>query len=811
MDTLLQDLRYAARRLVKAPTFTVVVLLTLALGIGANTAVFSVVNGVLLRPLPYREPDQLVTINHYYPSLNNLEAPVSVPGFADYRDRTRMFSGVAVRAGWSPNLTGRGEPERLMGARVSALYFPTLGVPAAMGRALLPEEDQQGRNRVVVLSDALARRLYGDSRGVVGSTMQLNGESYEVVGVMPPTFRDPFGKAAELWTPLALTPDQLSTTARTNEWLNLVARVKPGVTLDRARAEMSTLAAQLKRESPDSYPEDWTLTVTTLNERATGQVRPALLILLGAVGFVLLIGCANVANLLLARAATRLKEVAIRTALGANRWQVVRQLLTESVLLALVGGLVGLGLAYLGVKALVALNPTNLPRVEELRIDGPVMAFTLVISLVTGVLFGLAPALQTSRTNLRDTLNESARGATADRGGRNVRRALVVSELALALTLLVGAGLLIRSFARLQRVEPGFDPRNVLTMTLSLPQSKYASDTQQLAFFDQALPRVAAVPGVEAVGATSELPFGGGWSTGTFQIEGLQLAPDQPGPWGDIRTINPDFFRALRVPMIKGRTFTDRDGPSAPRVAIVDEEMVRRYWPREDPIGKRLAFSGPPGEAPEWIEVVGVVGHTMHEGLDAEARVQLYLPYRQQPGGMMSLAIRTTGDPLGSVNAVRDAIRSVDRDQPLSQIRTMEQLVDASVGQRRLSMLLLGLFSGIALLLASVGIYGVMSYTVTQRSREIGVRMALGAERRSVLGLVLRQGMALTLVGVGVGLVASFGLTRLIESQLYAVRATDPATFGAVALLLIAIAALATLIPALRATRVDPVIALRQE
>jgi putative ABC transport system permease protein len=811
MDTLLQDLRYAARRLVKAPTFTAVVLLTLALGIGANTAVFSVVNAVLLRPLPYREPDQLVTINHFYPSLNNLEAPVSVPGFADYRDRTHVFSGVAVTAGWSPNLTGRGEPERLMGARVSGLYFPTLGVPAATGRALLPEEDQQGRNRVVLLSHALARRLYGDSRGVVGSTMQLNGESYEIVGVMPASFRDPFGRAAELWTPLALAPDQLASTARTREWLNLVARVKAGVTLDRARAEMSTLASQLKREYPDSYPEDWTLKVTTLGERTTGNIRPALLVLLGAVGFVLLIGCANVANLLLARAASRLKEVAIRTALGANRWQVVRQLLTESVLLALVGGVAGLGLAYLGVRALVALNPTNLPRVEELRIDGPVMAFTLVVSLVTGVLFGLAPALQTSRTNLRDTLNESARGATADRGGRNVRRALVVSELALALTLLVGAGLLIRSFARLQRVEPGFDPRNVLTMTLSLPQSKYASDTQQLAFFDQALPRVAAVPGVEAVGATSVLPFGGGWSTAGFQIEGLELAPDQPGPWGDTRFINPNFFRALRVPLIKGRTFTDQDGPSAPRVAVVDEEMVRRYWPKEDPIGKRIAFGGPPGEAPEWIEVVGVVGHTMHEGLDAEARVQVYLPYRQQPGGMMSLAVRTTGNPLASVNAVREAIRSVDRDQPLSEVRTMEQLVDASVGQRRLSMLLLALFSGIALLLASVGIYGVMSYTVAQRSREIGVRMALGAERRSVLGLVLRQGMALTLVGVAVGLVASFALTRLIESQLYAVQATDPATFAAVALLLVAIAALATLVPAMRATRVDPVVALRQE
>jgi len=737
MNTFLQDLRYGARRLVAAPAFTTVVVLTLALGIGANTAVFSVVNAVLLRPLPYREPERLVTINHFYPSLNSLEAPVSAPGFVDYRDRTRVFSGVAVQAGWAPNLTGRSDPERLNGTRVSALYFSTLGVPAAHGRTLLPEEDQPGRNRVVVLSDGLWRRLFAASPGAVGSTIQLNGETYEVVGVMPPGFRDFFGRATELWSPLALPPERYSSNERTSEWLNLTARLKLGTSEQQAAAEMATLASQLKRQYPDSYPPDWTLTVKRLDEVATGKIRPALLVLLGAVGFVLLIGCANVANLLLGRAATRLKEVAIRTALGASRWRVVRQLLVESLLLALAGGAAGLLLAYAGVRALVVMNPTNLPRAEEIGVDATVMLFTLGISLFTGVLFGLVPALQTSNASLRETLSESARGSTADRAGRNVRRALVVAEVALALTLLVGAGLLIQSVARLQRVEPG--------------------------------------------------------------------------PWGDIRLVSPDFFQALRVPLRRGRVFTDQDGPATMPVAVVDDEMVRRYWPNEDPIGKRLAFGAPPGEPTRWITVVGVVGHTKHEGLDADARVQLYLPYRQAGANAMAIAVRTTGDPLAAASAVRAAVHAVDRDQPLSQVRSMAELLEASVGQRRLSMLLLGLFSAIALVLSAVGIYGVMSYSVAQRTREIGVRMALGAARTSVLGLVLRQGVVLTLAGVAAGVLASLALNRLLASQLYAVRATDPATFLIVAALLTGVATLACLLPALRATRVDPVVALRQE
>ncbi len=811
MDTLLHEIRYSARRLIKSPGFSTIVILTLALGIGANTAIFSVVNAVLLRPLPYRDPGRLVTVEHHYPSLNALQAPVSAPGFVDYRDRTHVFDGVAVQSSWSVNLTGAGDPERLRGSRVSALYFSTLGVPALRGRALLPEEDAEGRDKVVVLSYGLWQRLFAGETSAVGRTMQLNGESYQVVGVMPPHFREFFGRNAELWTPLALRTEEFDARNRTREWLNLTARLKPGVSIEQAQAELTSLAAQLKREYPQEYAPDWGLLVTPLSDRATGKVRPALMVLLGAVGFVLLIACANVANLLLARAAARMKEVAIRTALGAKRWHLVRQLLTESVLLALIGGTIGLLLAFWGVKALVAFNPSNLPRADEVGIDGTVLAFTLLVSIVTGMLFGLAPALQTSKTDLQRTLKEGGRSSSADRGGQAVRRVLVVAEVALALTLLIGAGLLIRSVARLQGVDPGFDPRNLLTFNISLAQAKYPSDTQQIAFFDEVLPRIAGVPGVQAVGATSVMPFGGSWTTGSFEIEGYQQPPGQPSPWGDIRFVSADFFKTLRVPLLKGRVFTERDGPSAPPVVVVDEELVRRYWPNQDPIGKRISRGAPAGEQPEWMEVVGVVGHTKHEGLDAENRVQLYFPYRQSGMRSMAIAVRTAGEPQRLTSSVRQAVQSLDRDLPLSQVATMEQNLEASVGQRRLSMILLGLFAGIALVLASIGIYGVMSYSVTQRSQELGVRMALGAARGRVLRLVLGQGMRLAVLGIGIGLLGAFLLTRLIASQLYAVRATDPLTFTAVALLLGAVALFANLLPALRATRVDPVVALRQE
>ncbi|MDQ6886438.1 MAG: ABC transporter permease [Gemmatimonadota bacterium] len=813
MDTLLSEVRYSARRLRNAPAFTAVVVLTLALGIGANTAIFSVVDGVLLKPLPYGQPDRLVTIQHFYPALK-LDAPVSAPGFRDYRDRTRSFDGVAVETGWNANLTGLGEPERLRAERVSGLYFRTMGVPAALGRVLLAEEDEPGKNRVVVLSDGLWKRLYGGLRTAVGQKILLNGESYDIVGVMPPSFRDFWNRETDLWTPLALPPELFVTNNYTNEFLNLTARVKPGLTIDQARRDMRAFAQQLKREYPNNFPPDWSLKVTTLNEIGTGNIRPALLVLLVAVGFVLLIACANVANLLLARSASRIKEVAIRTALGAKRWELARQLLTESVILSLGGGLLGLGLAYWSVRTLVAFNPGNIPRVQELGVDGPVMLFTLGLSVVTGILFGIAPALQTSRTDLQITLRESGR-AGGDRSGKWLRRTLVVAEVALALTLLTGAGLLIKSFARLQGVDPGFDPRDVLTFNISLPKAKYPNDTAQRALFAALVPRIAQVPGVKAAAATSVLPFGGDWSTGSFNVEGYERPQNANGPWGDIRVITPGFFSAMQVPLRRGRALGEQDAATAPAVAVVDDEFVKHFYkPGVDAIGKRLWFGGPPNDSTRYITIVGVVGHTKHEGLDADPRVQLYLPLDQTGRfGVNSLAfaVRTAGDPMRYVAAVRSAIRAQDRDLPMSRIRTLDELVEQSMGQRRLSMVLLGVFAGLALLLASLGIYGVMSYSVTQRTREIGVRMALGAARGSVLGLVMRQGMALALTGVMIGLVGAFALTRLIASQLYSVTPTDPVTFAAVAALLSGIALLATFLPALRATRVDPLVALREE
>ncbi|HEU4952975.1 MAG TPA: ABC transporter permease [Gemmatimonadales bacterium] len=814
MDTFLQDLRYSFRRLAKSPAFTGIVVLTLALGIGANTAIFSAVNAVLLQPLPYRDSRQLVTIEHNYPSLD-LEAPVSVPGFIDYKRKARSFTSMAVQTGWQANLTGIDEPVRLQGQRVTGEFFTTLQVPALLGRTLQPGEDSAGHDRVAVLSYDAWRRIFGGAPDIVGRSLSLNGESYEVVGVMPSGFRDFFNRNAEVWAPLVFDLDQMTDDNRTTEFLNLIARMRPGVPLEQAAGEMRTIAEQLKRDYPDNYPDDWSLLVTPLSIQATGNVRPALLVLLGAVGFVLLIACANVANLLLARAATRSKEIAVRTALGATRERLLQQLMTESVLVSLAGGAVGLLLAYAGVRALVAADIRNIPRADEIGIDGTVMLFTLVVSILAGVLFGLAPAMHTATPDLHGALKEGGRGTTADRGSHALRRSLVVTEVALALTLLTGAGLLLKSFARLQQVDPGFDPANLLTFNVALPQIRYPSDTSQTAFFDQVIPAIARVPGVIAAGGTSVLPFGGSWSTGSFDIEGYQPPENQPGPWGDIRIVSPSFFETLRVPLLRGRYLTDEDRATTRDVAVIDQEFVRRYWPNENPIGKRFTFGPPDGVTDttqnEWIEVVGVVGHTAHEGLDAEPRIQLYLSYRQTAIPSMQIAVRTRGNPDRYVNLVRDAVRSVDPDQPISNAAQMEELLSRSVGQRRLSMMLLSLFSGIALVLASIGIYGVMSYSVTQRARELGVRIALGADRTDVLRLVLRQGMGLAVLGIGIGLAAALALTRLIESQLYGVTATDPATFAMVAAVLAMTALLANLIPAIRATRLDPAVVLREE
>jgi putative ABC transport system permease protein len=813
MNTLWKDLRYAARVLLKSPGFTAVAVLAVALGVGANTAIFSVVNAVLLKPLNYKDPGQLVLINHNYRKID-LKASVSAPGYVYYRDNANSFSDVSAFTGWNVNLTGEGEPERLQGMSVTANLFPALGAEAAQGRTFTAEENQTGNNKVVVLSDAFWRRRFGGVP-IVGKNITLNGEPYTVIGVMPPAF--PFGREfgqqqPDLWSPLTFTPQQLDpNSSLTSEYLGVLARMKPGVGVEQAQAEMDSIAADLRRQyMPGMDASNWGLLLTPLDEFVVGKIRTALLILLGAVLFVLLIACANVANLMLARAAVRQKEIAVRTALGASRWRVVRQLLTESVLLALVGGGLGLLLAMWGVDLLLKLNDNRLPRATEIGLDSRVLLFTLGVSVLTGVVFGLVPAFQTSNVNLHDTLKEGGRsGAAGVR--RGVRNALVVFEMLCAVVLLVGAGLLIRSFIELQRVSPGFQPRGVLAMQVSLPSSKYAEPAQRAAFDRQTLEQVRAVAGVKDAATTTTLPMSGMNQSGSFRIEGKPVGPGQDSPHGDRWMVSDDYFQTMGIPLIKGRYFDAHDTADAPGVAIIDEAMARKYWPGEEALGRRITFEGT-AQAPRYREIVGIVGHVRNEGLEGESRVQYYIPYAQRANGAdLFIVARTDDDPSSLAPSVRGAVASVDRDLPVYRVTTMERLVADSLAQRRFAMFLFGVFAVLALALAVVGLYGVMSYAVAQRTHEIGLRMALGAQAGDVLRMIVGQGMMLVAVGLGLGLLGALGLTWLMRSLLYGVTSTDPLTYAAIALLLGAVALLASYVPARRATKVDPMVALRYE
>jgi putative ABC transport system permease protein len=811
MQTLWQDLRYGLRTLARKPGFTIVAIIALALGIGANTAIFSVVNSVLLRPLAYHDPAALVVINHDYPKIN-LKASVSAIGYTHYRDNVKSFESVAAVTGGGFNLTGGGDPEQVNGSMVTHNFFSALGVRSLLGRVFLAEEDQPGKNKVVALSHAFWQRRFGGDPGIVNKTITINDESYTVVGVMPPSFQfgRELGRVVDLWTPIAFTREQLDFNRLTNENLFVIARLKPGVKIGQAQAELDAIAANLRQQyMPGADRSNWGLTTQSLNELVVGDIRQALWLLMGIVGLVLLIACANVANLLLARAADRQKEMAIRTALGAGRRRVIRQLLTESALLAVIGGALGLALAWFGIGALVKVNQVQIPRVNEIGVDWRALAFTLGVSLLTGVVFGLVPALQASKANLHETLKEGGRTGTG--GSRAwIRNTLVVLEMALALVVLISAGLLIRSFLRLQQVNPGFAPQNTLAMSLALPATKYKEPAQRANFYKEALQGIRALPGVQSAGAVSNLPLSGDNSSGSFRIEGREVPQGQSLPHGDRWAATTDYFSTMKIPILAGRFFDDRDTMESQPVAIIDDAMARKYWPNEDPMGKRISFQVVNGNR-VWREIVGIVGHVRHRGLEGESRVQYYMPHSQTQNAFMSLVVRANVDPTSLTGAVRGAISGMDKDMPVFRVKTMDQFVNDSMSQRRFAMTLVGIFAAVAMALACVGLYGVLSYSITQRFHEIGIRMALGARAADVLWLVVGQGMLLALAGVVLGGVAAFLLTRLMANLLFGVTASDPLTFATIALSLTLVALAACLAPALRATKVDPTEALRYE
>lgn len=808
MSNLWKDLSYAARMMLRQPGFTLVAILTLALGIGANSAIFSIVNAVLLRPLPYPEPEQLVMlweVKTEQSAGSLFKGTVSFSNFQDWREQDDSFKDIAAYqlAGFS--LQGKDVPERITGATVTSNFFDVIGVRPQTGRAFQDEEKQGGRNRVVVLSDALWRRSFGADAAIAGKEITLSGEQYTVVGVMPQGFQFP-SRSTQLWTPLDLTPDQL--TNRDNHWLMTLGRLKTGVTLEQAQAGMTTIARRIEQQ----YPEVQTgrgIQLVPLHEELVQFARPALLMLLGAVGFVLLIACTNVANLLLARSAARRKEIAIRTALGAGRWRLIRQFLTESVLLFILGGALGLLISKWGVDLLVGQASAFMPRAGEVRLDGRVVGFTLLISFLTGVIFGLAPAIQSTKTDVQAALKEG--GNAGQSPHRNlVRNALVAAEIAAALVLLIGAGLLIKSFTQLLRTDTGMKTGNVITMGLTLPQSLYSTQQSRTVFYQQVIDRIASRPGVEAVGVVNILPVQNSGYNGKIWVEGEAAPPMGSEPIAEYRAVSLDYFRALGIPLVGGRFFNAQDKEQGIQVAIINQTFARRYLSGRDPLGSRMRK-----EEGEWLAIVGVVGDVRQSGLTRSIMPEVYTSYAQSGSATltqgMSLVVRATGEPSDIIAGIRREVALVDPAQPVHNVQTMQEVIYNSVNDRRLTMLLLTIFAGVALFLAMIGIYSVMSYVVTQNTREIGIRMALGAQAGDVLRLVVGQGLMLTLLGIFIGLAASLALTRLIKSLLFGVAATDPLTFIYVSLFLIFVAMLACYLPARRATRIDPMVALRYE
>ena len=804
MKTILDDLRYGARLLARAPGFSAVAIAALAIGIGANTAIFSVVNTLLIQRLPYADPDRLAVVWEHNLPRDRKNNVVSPGNFIHWREMNQVFEDIAaVGMTFNVTLTGYGEPVEIPFQYVTAQFFPILGVAPAMGRPFTVEEDRP-RSRVVVISDRLWRSRLNADPDVLNRAITLQGVGHQVVGVMPPGFSF-LDKTVDIWLPIGFPAEARTPRGR---WIMTAARLKPGVTLGQAQRDMARVAEALTAQFPD-FNTGWTARVVGLREQLTGDVRPALFVMLGAVAFVLLIACANVANLLLARATSRQRELAVRAALGAGRGRLVRQLLAESLVLAAIGGAAGLALAWWSLQLLRSVVADRIPvqRLEMVGLDPYVLAFTAAASLLSGLFFGLVPALTAAGPRLNDSLKEGGRTGSASRG-KTARSAFVVVEIATALVLLVGAGLLVRSFVRLMDVDAGFETARTVTMRVALPAARYGQPVQRVQFFDRLFTRIDGVPGVQSSGAVSFLPLAGLGSATSYEVVGQPVPPLGQEPVADVRVITNDYFKAMGIPLLRGRLFDESQPSEAQNKVIVNEALARKHWPNEDPIGRRIKISWNDDREDE---IVGVVGDVRHAELETEARSTTYWPFARQAYGSMTLTVRAEGEPGAVVSAIREIVREQDPDLALADIKTMDEVVSRSVAQRRLMMVMLGIFAGAALLLAAVGIYGVIAYSVTQRTQEIGIRLALGAQRGDVLRLVVGQAATLAAAGIVAGAVGAFLLTRLMTDLLYHVEPFDPLTFAAVATLLASVALLASYLPGRRATRVDPVIALRAE
>jgi putative ABC transport system permease protein len=806
MQTLLGDLRYGARMLIKKPGFTLVAVITLALGIGANTAIFSVVNAVLLRPLPYPDPDRLVALWIARPERATTSRPVSTPDFEDWRAQNGVFEAMAAFPAVDTTgvtLTGQGEAEQLSTGYVTADFFTLIGAQAILGRPIAPGEHEAGSDQVVVLSHGLWQRRFGADPGIVGKTLTLDGRGFTVTGVMPAGLQLP-AVDTEVWVSLSLIGPDRVPRVRGNGWLAVMARLKPGVSHEQARANMTTIARGLEEQYPDSNRGLNEVTLTPLHQQVVGNVKPALLAIFAAVGFVLLIGCANLANLQLARFEERQKEMAIRASLGAGRARLLRQLLTESVLLALVGGSLGWLLAVWGKDLLISLAPANIPRLDESRLDIHALGFTLLVSVMTGLIFGLAPAARLTRVDLNEALKEGGRSAAGTQR-KGLRDALVVAEVALALMLVIGAGLVGRSLYRLLHVHPGFQAENVLTLQVNVPTYREPQRAQYTAFLQQALERVEQTPGVTAVGMVRPLPLRGAGETTNFAVTDQPPPPPGQEPVAARRMISPNYFRAMGIALLAGRDFNAQDREGSHPVAIISQDLARQFFPEQDPVGRSLNMTGAPSI------IVGVAADVRLQGLSQAATPTIYVPHAQSPRRGMTFVVRAAGDPLSLAESIRSAIQTVNKDQPIIRVATMNQVVADSFAQSRFSAILLSLFGTLALALAAIGIYGVMAYSVTQRTREIGLRMALGAQTPDVLRLVMAQGLKVAFIGIALGLAGALAVTRLLKALLFSVSTTDPLTFGFVTALLGVVALLACCIPARRAAKVDPMVALRYE